>query len=307
MGDSVTLDWYGCATFRLVVPGDREDGEDLVVFLDAYIDRVPGAAGTGLVADDVDRADWVLVGHSHFDHLWGAERIAPRTGATVVASHESVRILDGCGVPLGQLLPVAGGERIRIGRETHVSVFPSLHSCVWSHQGMSQAGEVCLGDLGVDWHGRQARFAELGQWIASLGEDTRQHLRASDQGARGDGGAFVYLIETPQGSIFYQDTSGHWSGILGDLRPDVAILAAAGRGNVDGEPIQGSLAQFVARQAWMLRAPRVVLGHHDDWLPGFSVATDTTPIREELARWLPRSELVETGYLAGLDVFGRPG
>lgn len=307
MGDTThgkaTLDWYGCATFRLVVPGDREDGEDLVVFLDAYIDRVPEAPGTGLRADDIDRADWAVIGHSHFDHLWGAERIAARTGATVIGSHESVRILEGEGTPLGQLLPVAGGERIRIGRETHVSVFPSLHSCVWSHQGMLQPDEVCVGDLGVDYHGRQARFGELFQYISSLSEATRAHLRQAEQGSRGDGGAFVYLFETPQGSLFYQDTSGHWSGIMADLRPDVAILAAAGRGNVDGEPIQGSLAQFVARQAWMLRPRRVVLGHHDDWLPGFSVATDTGPIRDELARWLPRCELVETGYLAGLDLF----
>ena len=38
---------------------------------------------------------------------------------------------------------------------------------------------------------------------------------------------------------------GTGPGILQDRRPDVAILAAAGRGNVDGEPVQGSLAGFV--------------------------------------------------------------
>ena len=100
------------------------------------------------------------------------------------------------------------------------------------------------------------------------------------------------MLDTPEGTVLYQDTSGHWSGILQtlshDLRPDVAILAAAGRGNVDGEPIQGSLAEFVARQAWLVKAPKVVLSHHDDWLPGFSVATDVEPIRELLARWVPR-------------------
>jgi len=34
----VTLDWLGCATFRLTL------GET-VVFLDAYMDRVPSAPG----------------------------------------------------------------------------------------------------------------------------------------------------------------------------------------------------------------------------------------------------------------------
>ena len=77
---TATLDWYGCATFRLALGS-------LVIFLDAYIDRIPSATGTGLRADDIERADWIVVGHSHFDHLWGAERIARRTGATIIGRH----------------------------------------------------------------------------------------------------------------------------------------------------------------------------------------------------------------------------
>jgi L-ascorbate metabolism protein UlaG (beta-lactamase superfamily) len=298
---TATLDWYGCATFRLTVG-------DLVVFLDAYIDRVPQAPGTGLTADDVERADWILVGHSHFDHLWGAERIARRTGATIVGSFETIRVMETAGVPMSQLMPVAGGERVRLSDDVVASVYPSLHSCVWSHTGMRQSGEVCLGDLGLTHQEQLARFADLAAHFATLGPDALEHLAQSSQGPRGDGGALVYVIDTPGGTVLYQDTSGHWSGILQtlshDLRPDVAILAAAGRGNVDGEPIQGSLAEFVARQAWLVKARKVVLSHHDDWLPGFSVATDVDPIRELLARWVPRTELVELGYLDGHVLFG---
>jgi L-ascorbate metabolism protein UlaG (beta-lactamase superfamily) len=169
--------------------------------------------------------------------------------------------------------------------------------------GMEGADEVCLGDLGVYHQDRLGRFGELFRYLASLGDEVRGHLKAGDQGPRGDGGALVYLFDTPGGSLLYQDTSGHWSGILHNLRPDVAILAAAGRGNVDGEPIQGSLAQFVARQAWLLRPKRVILSHHDDWLPGFSVATDTKPIRDELERWLPGVDLAEPGYVDGFPLF----
>ncbi len=248
------LDWYGCATFRLTVGS-------LVIFLDAYIDRVPGAPGPGLRADDIERADWIVVGHSHFDHLWGAERIARRTGAT-------------------------------------------LHSCVWTAKGgMYQPDEVCLGDLGVSYQERMARMQEMVQGLASLGPEIQEHRQASEQGVRGDGGSFVYLFETPEGSLLYQDTSGHWSGILHNLRPDVAILAAAGRGTIDGEPIQGTLAQFVAQQADLLRPRRVILDHHDDWLPGFSIQTRIAPIREAMLRSVPRTELVELGYLSGYLLF----
>jgi L-ascorbate metabolism protein UlaG (beta-lactamase superfamily) len=300
------LDWYGCATYRLTLPVPGPRGTpDTVVFLDAYVDRVPAAAGPrpAVVADDIDRADWIVIGHSHFDHLWGAERIARRTGATIIGSHETVRVMEGEGVPLEQLLPVAGGERIRLADGVIVSVYPSLHSCVWSHQAMHQADEVCLGDLFVTYDERQLRFAELGRHLASLGEETLAHLRASAQGPRGDGHTLVYVFDTPEGSLLFQDTSGHWSGILRDLRPDVAIIAAAGRANVDGEPIQGSLAHFVARQASLLRPRRVILSHHDDWLPGFSIATDVAPIREELQRWLPGADLADVGYLDAFEVF----
>src|ERR1700730_683023 len=109
------LDWLGCATFRFVL------GE-LVVYLDAYIDRVATAPKTGVTVADIDRADWIVVGHSHFDHLWGAERVACQTGATIVGSYESIRIMAEQGVPAAQLMPVAGGEPVRLSDDVMVNV-----------------------------------------------------------------------------------------------------------------------------------------------------------------------------------------
>ncbi|HXG18599.1 MAG TPA: MBL fold metallo-hydrolase [Methylomirabilota bacterium] len=295
---AVTLDWLGCATFRLTI-------NDLVVFLDAYIDRVPSAAPIGITVDAIKRANWIVVGHSHFDHLYGAERIAKATGATIIGSYETVRVMEAQGVPLSQMIPVAGGETIRLATDVTVSVFPSQHSCVWSHKALPASDQVCIGDLGLTYQEQQERMKALWDYVLSLGEEARLHLAAAAQGARGDGGALLYFFETPEGSLLFQDTSGHWSGILKNLRPDVAILAAAGRGNVDGEPIQGSLAQFVARQADLLRPQRVILSHHDNWLPGFSGEVNVMPIRTELARWVPRTELIEMGYLSAYRVFQR--
>jgi hypothetical protein len=168
---------------------------------------------------------------------------------------------------------------------------------------MAAAEAVCLGDRGVTYQEQHERLKQLWSWLESLGDEVVSHLRATAQGARGDGGSLVYFFETPEGSLLYQDTSGHWSGIFHNLRPDVAILAAAGRGNIDGEPIQGSLAQFIARQADLLRPQRVVLGHHDNWLPGFSRAVEVDPIRAEIARWAPRTELTEMRYLKACPIF----
>ena len=298
---SATLDWYGCATFGLRLGA-------VTVFLDAYIDRADGAAGTGLSADAIDQCDWIVVGHSHFDHLYGAERIAANTGAKIIGRDETVRVMEQAGVPLEQMICVAGGETIELGEDITVSVYPSQHSCVWSHGQMAEAGEVCLGDLGVTWQQQRERYKELLKHLATgLEPPGIAHVAESQQGDRGDGGALIYLFETPDGSVLFQDTSGHWSGILHDLRPDIAILAAAGRGNIDGEPIQGSLADFVARQADLLRPKRMVLCHHDNWLPGFSIDTDVEPIRERLSRIAPHVELLELDYLDGTVILPLAG
>ena len=288
----VTLDWLGVSTFRLVVG-------DLTIFLDAYIDRVPAAPPVGMTVADVAKADFVLVGHSHFDHLWGAERIARRTGATVIGSHETVRLLhDKDGIPEEQLMAVAGGEPVDLGSGVRVRVFPSLHSCVWAKMSMGGAtDEPCLGDLGIAHQERALRVARGMEMMhaGALGPDVATHLNESDRLPRGEGGALAYLIETPAGSILWKDSSGHWSGILRDLRPDLALLAAVGRGNIDGEPVQGTLAGFVADEVELLRPNEVVLCHHDAWMPVLP-ALDPGPIAHELATRTPAARLVDLTY-----------
>lgn len=295
-----SLDWLGCATFRLTVG-------DLVLFLDAYIDRVSAAPAVGLALADVHAAHFVLVGHSHFDHAWGAERIARRTSAKIIGSHETVRLMREAQVPEEQCVAVEGGERLALSEDVTVRVFPSLHSCIWA-QASWDADEACSGDVGLTLEERQKRLGDGGGWLERderPGMDAvRAHFAACPHHPRGDGGALAYLFETPAGSILWKDTSGHWTGVLRDLRPDVAILAASGRGNVDGEPIQGTLAEFIAREVELLGPRRVFLGHHDDWMPPTTRAIDTAPIRREVARRSPHVELAEPGYLAGVDPFG---
>jgi L-ascorbate metabolism protein UlaG (beta-lactamase superfamily) len=293
----VTLDWLGVSTYRLTVG-------DLTIFLDAYVDRVPAAPPVGMTVADVKRADFVLIGHSHFDHLWGAERLARQTGATVIGSHETVRLLhDKDGVPEAQLMAVAGGEPVDLGSGVRVRVFPSLHSCIWATMGAA-ADDPCLGDLGIAHQERALRVAKTMDLLhgGALGAEVATHLKESDRLPRGEGGALAYLIETPAGSILWKDSSGHWSGILRDLRPDLALLAAVGRGNADGEPVQGTLARFIAVEVELLRPKSVALCHHDDWMPPLTRPIDVAPIRHELARRTPEATFLEMGYLEGRRV-----
>jgi hypothetical protein len=136
-----TVEWFGTTTFRV-----RQSGLDL--FFDGYLDRLPGLDPVGLRAGEVERADFVFVSHAHFDHLYGVASIARSTGATVVASPESARVLRQDGVPEDQLLMVTGGETVRCGPAASVRVLPALHSCPFAASDYDSAVE-CLGDLGV--------------------------------------------------------------------------------------------------------------------------------------------------------------
>ena len=193
-----------------------------------------------------------------------------------------------------------------------VEVFPGLHSCIWVG-GSWDTGKVVLGDYGLcederwDPSARPGGIGERARDADPAAVQQMQDHRARTIGSDRDGGALAFLIDTPYGSIFFHDTSGGWTGVLQDVRPDFAIVAMAGRGNVDGEPIQGSLAQFVGRMASILRPPRLTLGHHDDWMPpmtrDMTNADALAPVKSELARMAPRTRLVELSYRSGYVVF----
>ncbi|KAH8894360.1 Metallo-hydrolase/oxidoreductase [Thozetella sp. PMI_491] len=102
--EGTTLEWFGATTFRL-----RSRG--ITIFLDTWLER-PSVMPKYLSIDEVIEADYIFISHAHFDHLPGADRIAIKTGATVIANCEAINCLRNAGVPEDQLLPVAGGERI---------------------------------------------------------------------------------------------------------------------------------------------------------------------------------------------------
>ncbi|HWH98215.1 MAG TPA: MBL fold metallo-hydrolase, partial [Pseudolysinimonas sp.] len=68
-----TLEWAGCTTFKLKLDGT-------IVLLDAFFDRAPDAVPTGYTAENIGPVDWILIGHSHTDHMSDADTVARATG-----------------------------------------------------------------------------------------------------------------------------------------------------------------------------------------------------------------------------------
>lgn len=295
----LSLTWYGCTTFKVEVAGRT-------LWFDTYMDRPPGLPTVGLSASEVTKAEHVFVSHAHFDHMLGADVIAKNTGAWVTGSHETAHVLLDNGVPDAQLLRASGGEPIDCGDGISVRVIPSLHSCLFGSGSSPDSAHECLGDRGISLQDRKAQTGQIFELIQTLPGVGDWLAQTAHQCSPYDGGQLSYFLTTPEGSIFVSASAGYWTELVRDLRPDVAILALAGRPNVDGEPFQGSLAQYLVGQVELVRPDKVVLCHHDELLPGVLPAIDTDYALAELAAKASYASHVGLSYADPVEILRRP-
>jgi L-ascorbate metabolism protein UlaG (beta-lactamase superfamily) len=295
----ITLEWFGCTTFRLRM------GE-LTLWFDTFLDRVAAAPQVGLSVSDVTEADYIFVSHCHFDHILGANIVAMNTGANVVGSYEAMRLMNEAGVPVAQQWPVSGGEVVDCGHGVTVTAYPGMHSCLFAANDPDSGG-CCVGDLGVSLQARRAKmdplFALMRDPSVTPSELYEYMVHPIGPISDHDGGQLIYLVNTPQGSLLWSASSGCWTAILRELRPDVALLALAGRPNVDGEPFQGSMAEFIVRQVEMLQPRKVVFCHHDAFLPPYMNGTNVDAATEAIQSRTPWAELVTMSYGEPVAIF----
>ena len=78
----------------------------------------------------IQRADFVLVTHTHYDHVLDVPHIALKTGAAVIGTESTENVMRAYGVPEGQLITVRGGEDYQFGPFSSKS-FPAF-TALWT-------------------------------------------------------------------------------------------------------------------------------------------------------------------------------
>lgn len=122
--------------------------DNVTVLVDPYISRIQyvdrqhpdddrrvyardeiGDWNTDLIDRLIPKADFILVHHSHYDHLGDVPYIAKKTGAKVIGTETTITILRAYGIPDDQLYAVGGGEDYQF-ENFSVRVIPSIHSAL---------------------------------------------------------------------------------------------------------------------------------------------------------------------------------
>ena len=112
------LTWLGHGSWSIRSGGFQ-------ILLDPFLDDSPVAP---VKADEV-AADFILLSHGHYDHVADAERIARRTGATVISNFEICQWFAGKGIDKTHAMNIGGGFQFPFGRVKmtiahHTSMLP---------------------------------------------------------------------------------------------------------------------------------------------------------------------------------------
>lgn len=193
----LTLRYLGVAGWQL-------DFDTHSLLFDPYVTRVRDAGEAPLIPDEAAiaaytpaRADVILVGHSHYDHLLDVPSIAKRTGAIVVGTESTANVARAAGLSEGGLVVARGGDAFAVG-PFRVRAIAALHSLT-------------------------------GQENVAIAKAPVLPMPASGYA---EGGTLQYLVEVDGRSVLFIGTANFIEQGLRGIHPDVAVVAVGLREKV---------------------------------------------------------------------------
>lgn len=235
----VTLTYLGNAGWRI-------EGDRAVIIVDPYLTQferrrasytstvdeseadkvlVPNEA---LINAHIPQADFVLVTHSHDDHMLDVPTVAKHTGAVIIGSEGSARLARIENIPEKQIIIVKGGEDLQFDRFS-LRVIPSLHSELF------------------DKHYNNSEFS------GPVADKLKAPLYES---AYHEGGTFAYLLRLAGHSILIMGAMNYIEREMEGLRPDIALIGSGAS--------RKEIYEYSARLMRALGNPPIVLPTHWD-------------------------------------------
>ncbi len=271
---TLAVRWVGYSNFELVYDGH-------ILLLDAYYDRGSIFPPLGVKASDVRRADAILIGHGHFDHMSDAASIGARTGATVVGAPVTTEKLATQPIDQKQVKTVTGrgGEVLKFAGFT---VEPIL-----GRHGQPPAEIVGPIDAALKQVAKPLSQSEIA-------EQSEIRQRGTSDPRVITEGTIAYLITLDDGfRIMYRDSGGaiteQEKNVMQRVgRVDLALAAVA------ATYLNTLTAELALEQVRVYKPDVFMAAHHD--APNTGLWRAIEPISEALKAANPEIITVSTVY-----------
>lgn len=271
---TLVIRWIGYSNFELAYSGQ-------ILLLDAYYDRGSIFPPLGVKATEIRKADAILIGHGHVDHMSDAASIASRTGAIVVGAPVTTEKLATQALAPAQVKTVTGrgGEALQFGK---FKVEPILGRHGEPPPDVTAAFNTALRPYA------KAPSAEQAAEQAAIRDRGTSDPRVLAEGT------IAYLITLDNGfRLMYRDSGGRVTdqekAVMAKVgRVDVALVAVAA-------DFLNSLTEQRALEHVRTYKPDVYMpAHHDGSVNDLWRATE--PIFQALKQENPSLITVSRGY-----------
>ncbi len=274
----LALRWLGIANYELSYRGT-------VILLDAAWSRTAPARPVGFRVADAKRANAIMIGHGHGDHVWDVIAAAKQTGAPVYGGPQVVDYLKAQGIPDAQIKPAATAGVVKFDGFT---VEPILYR---HSPGRPPAVQTAMSAY-------EKAFAEIIR--ARSPEEEKEWEAIGDRSGPGQGidqtGTYAYLFTFDNGfRLLYTDTAGPPTDGLKQM--------IAKTGNLDVTMV-GYQGRFLAARQndeslpiIRLTKPRYVIPtHHDDEGGGARPDMPIYPLAMAIRDELPNTRTISPLY-----------